>query len=388
MQIRPEAGQGERSALFVGAFVPGSHGSRGISEDVSLRLASSGWDIITTSRRPGRLGRIVDMLSTAWRERHRYHVAAIDVYSGNAFAWAEATCWMLRKVHRPYVLMLHGGNLPTFSSTRKERVRKLLASASAVTTPSRYLLEQMQPYRKNILLIPNAINVGAYSFKLREPATPRLVWLRAFHETYQPELAVQTLALLLNEFPTLQLTMIGPDKGDGSLERTKREAERLQVGDRLIVSGGVPKQKVSEKLSEADIFLNTSRADNTPVSVIEAMACGLCIVSTNVGGIPYLLEHERNALLVNENDAPEMAASVRRILTDDSVAARLSSNARHDAEQFDWSAITPQWDRLLSSLAQSGASVLETGASAVPPAKLKQQTVPTKFQSTGSGRTA
>ena len=69
-----------RSALFVGAFVPGSQGTRGISEDVSLRLASSGWKILTTSRRSGRVGRLADMLWTIWRKRHGYEVAAIDVY--------------------------------------------------------------------------------------------------------------------------------------------------------------------------------------------------------------------------------------------------------------------------------------------------------------------
>ena len=62
-------------------------------------------------------------------------VAAIDVYSGNAFVWAEAACWMLRKVHKPYVLMLHGGNLPKFAAARPARVKKLLASAAPLPLP-------------------------------------------------------------------------------------------------------------------------------------------------------------------------------------------------------------------------------------------------------------
>jgi glycosyltransferase involved in cell wall biosynthesis len=327
------------------------------------------------------------MLFTVWRDRQRYQVAAIDVYSGNAFAWAEAACSMLRKVHKPYVLMLHGGNLPKFAASRAARVKKLLSSACAVTTPSRYLIETMKPYGRNILLIPNAIEVGNYPFKLRNPAAPRLVWLRAFHATYQPELAVQTLAMLLNDFPNLRLTMIGPDKGDGSLDRARREAEKLQVGDRLVIAGGVSKNQVSEKLAASDIFLNTSRADNTPVSVIEAMACGLSIVSTNVGGIPFLLQHERNALLVGENDPPAMAAAVRRILTDRDLSARLSGNARHDAEHFDWSAIVPQWNILLHSVAQFGESAYLHGALLESSANVKKAAVSTEFQSTGTGRT-
>ena len=150
----------------------------------------------------------------------------------------------------------------------------------------------------------------------------------------------------------------------------------------LRITGGVSKNQVAEKLAAADIFLNTSRADNTPVSVIEAMACGLCIVSTNVGGIPFLLQHERNALLVNENDPSAMAAAVRRILTNADLSERLSRNARRDAEQFDWSAIVPQWDALLHTVAQFGASrPIVPGASFASPPKINTPAVSAEFQS-------
>jgi Glycosyltransferase len=93
--------------------------------------------------------------------------------------------------------------------------------------------------------------------------------------------------------------------------------------------------------------LNTSRVDNTPVSVLEAMACGLCVVSTNVGGISYLLEDGHDALLVPSNDPSAMAAAVHRILVEPSLAKHLSYNARKKSEQFDWSNILPQWEALL-----------------------------------------
>src|SRR6185436_16069131 len=99
-----------------------------------------------------------------------------------------------------------------------------------------------------------------------------------------------------------RLTMIGPDKGDGSLQQTQRVAGERGVVNHISFVGGVPKREVPERLSHADIFLNTTNVDNTPVSVLEAMACGLCVVNTNVGGLPYLLEHEEDALLVPPAD--------------------------------------------------------------------------------------
>jgi glycosyltransferase involved in cell wall biosynthesis len=143
--------------------------------------------------------------------------------------------------------------------------------------------------------------------------------------------------------------MFGPDT-DGSQLTAIRRAGELKVFDRVTFPGRIPKNEVSDRLAEGDIFINTANIDNTPVSVVEAMACGLCVVSTNVGGIPYLLEHEVDALLVPPDDAEAMANAVRRILTEPGLAETLSENARRKAESFDWSVVLPQWERLFAEV--------------------------------------
>ena len=77
-----------------------------------------------------------------------------------------------------------------------------------------------------------------------------------------------------------------------------REPADLGVSERVEFAGGVAKADVPAALSRGDIFLNTTNVDNTPVSVLEAQAAGLAVVSTNVGGLPFLLEDGKNALLV------------------------------------------------------------------------------------------
>jgi glycosyltransferase involved in cell wall biosynthesis len=161
-------------------------------------------------------------------------------------------------------------------------------------------------------------------------------------------MALRVVASLVTDFPDIQLTMIGPDKGDGSFQRTKLLVSKLGFGDRVTLVGAIPKLQVAASLNEADIFLNTTSVDNVPISVLEAMASGLCIVSTNAGGIPYLLDHERDALLVQPNDDLEMTAAVRRILTEPGLAPGLSEAARIKAEQHDWASILPKWEALLT----------------------------------------
>jgi glycosyltransferase involved in cell wall biosynthesis len=158
------------------------------------------------------------------------------------------------------------------------------------------------------------------------------------------------LARLATRLPDARLTMIGPDKRDGSLEEVKSLAAATSAETRIVFAGAVPNREVPRWLGAADVFLNTSNVDNTPVSVVEAMAAGLCIVSTNVGGIPYLLEHERDALLVPPGNADAMADAVQRLFDEPGLAARLSRNARRKAEQLDWSVVLPKWDELLAGL--------------------------------------
>jgi glycosyltransferase involved in cell wall biosynthesis len=345
------------TVLLIGNFLSGSIGTRGVCEELAARLPDAGWSVLTTSSKPGRAARLADMLSTIWSRRRDYDLAQIDVYSAAAFCWAEAAAFFLRRAHKPYVLTLHGGALPEFARAWPARTRRLLQSAAAVTAPSAFLGDEMRVYRSDLRLIPNAIDVARYAFRLRARATPRLVWLRAFHDIYDPSLAVRTLALVRERVPGATLDMIGPDKLDGSFDRARAVAAELRVSDAVRCHGRVPKSEIPAWIDRGDIFLNTTTIDNTPVTVVEAMACGACIVSTNVGGIPRLVEDGADALLVPPRDPVAMAAAVDRLLTTPELAARLSYAARSKAESFDWSAVLPQWNALLGSLAPAPAWV-------------------------------
>ncbi len=290
------------AVLLVGNFLSRLTGNYNVCEDLAHRLVDAGWPVLTTSERKRGLARSLDMVATAWLRRRDYEVAQVDVFSGRAFVWAEAVAAVLRRARRRFALTLHGGGLPDFSSTRPERVRRLLASAEIVTAPSRYLADTMSPYHPDIKLLPNPLDLPRYKFRIRRRVEPRMVWVRAFHGMYAPSLVPQILDRLRTHSPLAAVTMVGHDKGDGSLQRTEQTARALDVASGLRIVGGVPKVEVPHWLDDADIFLNTTTVDNTPVSVLEAMASGLCIVSTDVGGLPYLLDHERTALLVPPGD--------------------------------------------------------------------------------------
>jgi glycosyltransferase involved in cell wall biosynthesis len=336
--------------LYVSNFLE-AHANVSYCRELSDRLEVAGVAMTRTSTKENRIARLADMVATVIARRAAYDIAIVDVFSGPAFLWAEAACFALRRVGKPYVLTLHGGNLPAFAQRSPRRVRRLLAGAAKVTAPSRYMQTLMRPYRGDIVLVPNAVDTVANAFVERAVARPRAIWVRAFHAIYNPELAAEAVALACRAVPELALVMLGPDKGDGSREAFTRRVHDLGVEGRIEMLGRVEKQEVARHLAAADIFLNTTNVDNTPISVLEALSAGLCVISTNVGGIPYLLEHERTALLVPQGDAGAMSSAIERIVVDPALAQRLSAHGRALAMQHDWSTVLGAWQRLFAEIA-------------------------------------
>ncbi len=339
--------QSSPAVLLCGLFLSKHGGRRSPIEDLADRLTGCGWSCICSSSIPNGLLRGADVLRAALLNRGRYQVAVVDLFSGKAFLWGEAVGKLLRMLGVPFVYSMHGGALPEFAHTRAERVTRCLARAAAVTAPSPYLLETMKSYRPDALLVPNAIETARYRFRLRQKAAPRLIWVRRFHEIYNPAMAVEVLAELLPRFPSATLTMVGGDS-DGSYDRVLRLARDRGVFQQIRFLGAVPRESVGDYLAEADVFVNTTNIDNTPVSILEALAAGLCVVTTDAGGLPYLLNQGTEALLTPCGDAPAMAAGVARLLTDPSLAEQLSGNGRRKAATFDWPIVLGQWKELLA----------------------------------------
>jgi glycosyltransferase involved in cell wall biosynthesis len=336
-----------RSVLNIGNFLSRQGVYRSAIEDLSDILEQAGWQVLRTSAVRPRLLRLLDMVLAVWLKRSQYRVAHIHVFSGPAFLWAEITAGMLRLARKPFVLSLHGGNLPVFARRWPGRVRRLLASAACVVAPSQYMLEEFRPLRADLRLVPNALDITRFSYQPRSNPRPILVWVRAFHRIYNPTQAPEVLGLLKARFPQASLIMVGPDTGDGSLQETTRLIAERHLAQSTSIAGGVPAPQIPGYMGQGDIFLNTTNLDNTPLSVLEAMACGLCVVSTNVGGIPFLLTHQVDALLVPPNNPQAMAQAAERILSEPGLAERLSHNARRTAEKFNWATILPAWERLL-----------------------------------------
>jgi glycosyltransferase involved in cell wall biosynthesis len=171
-----------------------------------------------------------------------------------------------------------------------------------------------------------------------------LLWVRAFAEIYNPTLAIEVVKKLQNIGINATLTMVGPDK-DGSLEKCKQLAADYNLS--VNFTGKLEKNEWIALSKKHDIFINTTNFDNMPVSIIEAMALGLPVISTNVGGMPYLIDDHKTGLLVPPDNSQGFVDSIQHLLENPDLVKSLTKNARMQVEAFDWEKVKNKWLELI-----------------------------------------
>lgn len=301
-----------------------------------------GHDVVSTSDVRAPLLRNLDMVWTMLRRRRGLDIAVVMVFSGRGFASVDLVSRVAKALGLPLVYCLRGGNLPAFVRRHPRWSARVMRRAALLVAPSRYLAEQLPDWNRPCTVIPNVVRLDGYPFRRRGPVAPRLLWMRTFHEIYHPELALEVLARVLEHHPDATLTMAGQDTG--GLASVRRRTEALGLGGKVRFAGFLDAEAKRSEFAGHDVFLNTNRIDNMPVSVVEAAAFGLPVVATAVGGIPYLLQDEDTALLVPDDDAEAMTRAIERLLADETLAGRLSENGRRLAEASAWPAVAVQWD--------------------------------------------
>jgi glycosyltransferase involved in cell wall biosynthesis len=162
---------------------------------------------------------------------------------------------------------------------------------------------------------------------------------------------LRAFAILQKRYSEAVLTVAGDGPQRPMLEDLAREL-RLR---NTTFTGQVSNSEMQGLYDAADIYLNSSEIDNMPLSIIEAYACGTPVVTTDPGGIPYMLEHERTGLLVPQRNPEALAAAAIRLLEEPELAGRLVTNARAECERYTWKATRRQWVDLYTGLASGKA---------------------------------
>ena len=234
-----------------------------------------------------------------------------------------------RRFGVPVVLHLHGSEMKDFYAAQPAPVKRLivgqLEAASRVLVLSQSwerFVAEIAP-RARTAVVPNYVDVPDAA-PLRARPAREILFLGLVGERKGVFELLKAFALARAENDELELT-IG---GAGAIERARSEARRLGVADHVDFRGWVGPQEREALLARADIFALPSRNEGLPMSVLEAMARGLPVIATPVGGVPELIGDGVNGLLVPPGDAEALARAILELAGDPARRAALGRAAR------------------------------------------------------------
>lgn len=334
---------------------------------LAYHLRAGGNNVVSCSSVRSRVFRLADIIVTILRNKSSLDLMIVEVYSGLSFVIADVASVLGKWLKIPLIAVLHGGNLPQFSNRYPRWTSRVLRRFDRRVAPSAFLARELRRLGLQLGVIPNVIDLTAYPHRLRRRLRPALLWMRAFHSIYNPEMALQVLAEVRCKHPDATLVMAGVDKG---LENDiKGQAREMGMGDKVMFPGFLDSNAKISEFANADIFLNTNIIDNMPVAVLEACAMGLCVVATDVGGLRDLIINRENGLLVQDRNVREMADAVNELLVDSDLSENISRNGRLLAELSAWTNVQPMWEALFAEVLDQrqkeniDAKLLETSSS-------------------------
>jgi len=313
--------------------------------------------------------RLVPYIVRLWGVAGRvdvFHIMANSGWSWHLFA--TPAVWVAKARGIPSVVNYRGGEAESFLARSGGIVRKTLRCASALAVPSGFLEQVFRRRGLHAVIVPNIVDIEHFrpaSPALDRPAgpaledrAPHLVVARSLEPMYDIPTALRAFQLVRDEFPGATLTVAGAGPEEGALRAL---ADELGIAEAVGFRGRLGRDRMAELYRSASVVVNPSRVDNMPNSVLEAMASGAVVVSTDVGGVPFIVRDGVTGLLVPAGDPGAMAAMVRRVVGDPQLASRLRDAALSDIQQYTWSRVRQKWaDVYASVLSAARVEVLPT----------------------------
>lgn len=289
------------------------------------------------------LFRLLPYLWRIWRLAGRSDV--IHLMANSGWSWqlfAAPVIWIGRFRKTPVIVNYRGGEAREYLAASARWVKPSMARAARLVVPSRFLQQVFSEVGLSSAVIPNIIDLDTFYPAPEPPADSAftLIITRNLEPIYGLDTAIRAFALVREQIPDIQLKIAG----SGPLrEELEQLVERLGLGSAVVFLGRLERPEIVDLYHSAHAMLNPSRVDNMPNSVLEALACGLPVISTNVGGVPYIVQDGHTAVLVAPDNEKEMAQAVVKLCNDGKLRSHLRDNGCRVVAQYAWDEVRPQW---------------------------------------------
>lgn len=266
----------------------------------------------------------------------------IHIFSASYFSFLLApspAIIVARLFGKKTVLNYHSGEAEDHLRRWPRTSIPMLKKADQIVVPSAYLVRVFVRVGLPAKAIFNVIDLNQLIYRQRGTLRPVFLSNRNFEAHYGIDVVLRGFAIIQQRFQDAMLKVAG----DGPCREDLHElAAELKLSN-VEFLGTVGHERMSGLYNEADCFLNGSRIDNQPLSILEAFACGLPVVTTNAGGIPDVVTDGVTALMVQMDDHEGLAHSAIKLIEHPEVAARLINEARNECRRYTWEAVRTEW---------------------------------------------
>lgn len=278
-------------------------------------------------------------LSSLRRLRHA-HIVQILSASYWSFLLAPLPAILAaRRLKKPIILNYHSGEADDHLAHWGARVHPWLRMVDEIVVPSAFLRDTFARYGYRAQVIHNVVDTRRFRYRRRLPLLPTFLSVRNFEPHYGVEDTILAFALLRTSFPGATLTIAGMGPQEPEL---KHLADALGLRNVRFI-GPVDPASMPALYDAHSIFLNSSLVDNQPLSVLEAMASGMPIVSTAVGDIPNMIQDGISGTLVPAGDPAAMAKAATHLLRWPERSLLMTQRATESLARFAWGSVGPAW---------------------------------------------
>lgn len=277
----------------------------------------------------------------------------IHVFSASYFSFviAPTPAMLIGRLYRRKVLLnYHSGEAEDHLHRWRRTAIPTIRLANTVVVPSDYLVRVFAKFGLHAHAIVNLIDTSQFRFRQRAPLRPLFLSNRNLESHYGVDRVLSAFAVVQQSFPMATLTVAGDGSQRDSLEELARKLNLRNT----TFTGRIEPSRIAESYEAADIYLNGSEIDNQPLSILEAFACGLPIVTTDAGGIPDIVADGRTGLVVPRGDHLQMAEAAKRLLRDPELAKRVSEAAFSECRKYSWEAVRDAWMETYKALVSQG----------------------------------
>lgn len=237
-----------------------------------------------------------------------------------------------RRLGKRIVLTYHGGGGEKFFDRHPKLVRHFLTRTDANIVLSGFLAQVFEKHGLPFVTIPNILELDDSRFRQRERLQPNYICTRAHEPLYNIPCILRAFHKVQSIRPEATLTLVG----DGSEhENLVRMAEELGLQN-VTFTGRVANEDIYTYLDRADIMLSAPTVDNMPVSVLEAMNAGLLVISSKVGGVPYMVKNNSTGLLFDSDDSDALAGKMLWAVDNQTVARTIALQGHKAVSRYRW----------------------------------------------------